>query len=118
MSSGGSPEIHSREKEVQRSDMYHGPLCENLRKPATTSFSGFIRLSSSSFRPSANLNNLTFFFGLVLETSHSFAISLEGMTLSKPLNIRIGKEAGIPAILDTEPLLRDQEAKKTADTCK
>ncbi len=72
-------------------------------KISKTSFSGGIRLSSSSFRLSADLNNPVFFFGpLVLETSHSSIISLEMTLLRGPLNIRIGKEGGIPAILDAE----------------
>ena len=96
VSSGESSKI--MRKETQISDALWSPKAKLLK----TSFSGGTTLSSS-FCPNANLNHPLFFFGLVLAASHSSTISLEGMTLSrKPLSIRIGKEDGIPAILDAE----------------
>jgi len=72
-------------------------------KISKASFSGGIRLSSSSSCLNADRNDPVFFFDpLVLEIFHSSTTLLEMTLLRGPLNIRIGKEGGIPAILDAE----------------
>jgi hypothetical protein len=76
-------------------------LWSPLRNFLKASFSGWVGLSSVSFHPNADQSHPLFPFGLLpLATSQSSTISLGGITLSRrPLNIRMGNEGGIPAIL-------------------
>ena len=94
-------EVSKFNDEKGSSEKWYAPWAWS--KFSKASFSGDIRLSSSSFCLNADQNDSVFFFDpLILEISHSSTISLEMTVLRGPLNIRIGKEGGIPAILDAE----------------